>query len=146
MGSSHTRNSTRRAPKTRSVNPARGPSHKSTPSVARTRHTSKPNAATRRYGYVLQLADKLPGKGDTVEAPPTETPQKVSVILQAKLQGILDGIRVARDAAYVAGVAIRSQNADSDVEVATVLQRCVGDELDLQIEVVEVLLAWKLLS
>lgn len=30
--------------------------------------------------------------------------------------------------------ALRGQNADSDTEIATTLQRCVGDELDRQVE------------
>jgi hypothetical protein len=41
--------------------------------------------------------------------------------------------------AYVTSAALKAQDADSDNEAALVLQRCVADELDRQLERLDVL-------
>jgi hypothetical protein len=48
-------------------------------------------------------------------------------------------LKVAMAATVVCGAALKSQNADSDEDAAVVLQRCVADELDRQIERLDIL-------
>jgi hypothetical protein len=43
--------------------------------------------------------------------------------------------------AYVTSAALKAQDADSDTDAAVTLQRCVGDELDRQIERLDFLAA-----
>jgi hypothetical protein len=50
-------------------------------------------------------------------------------------------LKVAMAATVVCGAALKSQNADSDEDAAVVLQRCVADELDRQIERLVILAA-----
>jgi hypothetical protein len=50
-------------------------------------------------------------------------------------------LKVAMAATVVCGAALKSQNADSDADAAVVLQRCVADELDRQIERLDILAA-----
>jgi hypothetical protein len=50
-------------------------------------------------------------------------------------------LRVAMAATVVCGAALKPQNADSDEDAAVVLQRCVADKLDRQIERLDILAA-----
>jgi hypothetical protein len=58
----------------------------------------------------------------------------------AVLTDIRRHLQVAQAVVYVCSAALRHQNADSDNEIATTLQRCVGDELDRQIKRLDVLI------
>jgi hypothetical protein len=58
-----------------------------------------------------------------------ESPSNVSTLREVRAR-----LAIARAAAYTASAALRQQNADADAEIALTLQRCLGDELDRQIE------------
>jgi hypothetical protein len=51
-----------------------------------------------------------------------------------ELRNVRNNLNSACNAAYVAAAALREQITGLDGQVATVLHRCVGDELYLQIE------------
>jgi len=59
----------------------------------------------------------------------------------AVLSDIRLRLTIALAATAVCSAALRAQRADSDEDAAVVLQRCVGDELDRQIERIGSLLA-----
>jgi hypothetical protein len=61
----------------------------------------------------------------------------------AVLSDISLRLKVAMAATAVCGAALKSQNADSDEDAAVVLQRCVADELDRQIERLDAVIARK---
>jgi hypothetical protein len=50
------------------------------------------------------------------------------------LRQISRELEVAQAVVYLCAATLRGQAADSDIDVALSLQRCVGDELDRQIE------------
>jgi hypothetical protein len=66
----------------------------------------------------------------------TELPQSCAVLADIHLR-----LTVTLAAVAVCSAALRAQNADSDEDAAPVLKRCVGDELDRQIERIGGLLA-----
>ena len=49
-------------------------------------------------------------------------------------------LQVVQAIAYTCAAALSHQEADSDMDVGLVLQRCVGDELDRQIERIDALM------
>ena len=54
-----------------------------------------------------------------------------------ELQEIRNRLEIAMSVTYVTGAALKDQGADVDREAALALQRCVGDELDRQIECID---------
>jgi hypothetical protein len=58
-----------------------------------------------------------------------EDPTLVSVLRDIRLR-----LSVIRSVTYTASIALKFYSAEADVEVAVTLQRCVGDELDRQLE------------
>jgi hypothetical protein len=62
-------------------------------------------------------------------------------IVSSELLQIRERLALAMATAYVANVALKAQEADNDVDVALVLQRLVGDELDRQIERLDAVIA-----
>jgi hypothetical protein len=58
-----------------------------------------------------------------------------------ELQQIRNRLEIAMSVAYVTGAALKDQGADVDREAALALQRCVGDELDRQIERIDGLIS-----
>jgi hypothetical protein len=56
------------------------------------------------------------------------------------LRQIRAGLEVAQSAAYVSSVALHSQAADRDIDVALVLRRIVADEIGRQVERIDLLL------
>lgn len=66
----------------------------------------------------------------------TQPPRSCAVLSDIHLR-----LTVTLAAVAVCSAALRAQNADSDEDAALVLQRCVGDELDRQIERIAGLLA-----
>jgi hypothetical protein len=56
------------------------------------------------------------------------------------LRQIRAGLEIAQSAAYVSSVALHSQAADRDIDVALVLRRIVADEIGRQVEKIDSLL------
>ena len=75
-------------------------------------------------------------------APPK--PSKVRTATDSQhdtaLRQIRNRLEIAMSVAYVTGAALKDQGADVDQEAALALQRCVGDELDQQIERIDSLI------
>jgi hypothetical protein len=61
-------------------------------------------------------------------------PRPKHVVASDELAGIRQRLAVAMACAYVTSAALIAQQSDSDGEAALILRRCVGDELDKQIE------------
>ena len=65
--------------------------------------------------------------------------KRVSRPVRVELQEVIARLRQLQSALAVAVGALRSQNADIDVDIANLLQRSVGDTLQEQIEKLEAL-------
>ena len=76
-------------------------------------------------------------KGRRIVKPPAPKPPTVADTLIK----VRNGIEIAMSVAYVTGAALKDQGADVDREAALALQRCVGDELDRQIERIDGLIS-----
>jgi hypothetical protein len=66
--------------------------------------------------------------------------QKSSRPVRSELQEILGNLRQLQSVLAVAVSALRQQNADIDADIASLLQRSVGDSLQQQVEKLEALL------
>jgi hypothetical protein len=60
--------------------------------------------------------------------------------LRAELQEVIGELQGLQSAISVAVGALRQQNADLDADIATLLQRAVGDKLHEQVQRLETLL------
>ena len=69
--------------------------------------------------------------------PPTALPL-VAVLSEIRLQFL-----VAMAASAVCSAALKAQHADSDDDVAVLLQRSIADELSRQIERLDAVIAWE---
>jgi hypothetical protein len=69
--------------------------------------------------------------------PPTALPL-VAVLSEIRLQ-----LLVAMAASAVCSAALKAQHADSDGDVAVLLQRSIADELSRQIERLDAVIAWE---
>jgi hypothetical protein len=66
--------------------------------------------------------------------------EKASLPVRAELQEIVNRLRQVQSTLAVAVGALRQQNADIDADIATVLQRSVGDALEEQVERLEAIM------
>ncbi len=93
-------------------------------------------ALDRQLDSALQVARHAePARSD----PTTPSPTGHSA-LAAALRDIRRRLAVARSTAYTAATALRYECSDIDDDVAVTLQRCVGDEVDRQIERIDMLI------
>jgi hypothetical protein len=79
----------------------------------------------RRTEAILKAARSVKPASQSQDHGPT---------LVALLTDIRHRLAVIRSVTYTASVALKFHRADVEADVATTLQRCVGDELDRQVE------------
>lgn len=104
--------------------------------LSRSRGTKAGAALDRQLDSMLQVArDAEPARGD----PTTHSPAGHAASTNA-LRDIRHRLAVVRAAAYTAARALRHECSDIDDDVAVTLQRCVGDEVDRQIERIDMLI------
>lgn len=93
-------------------------------------------ALARQRDSILQVARAAePARGD-----PTMHSPAGHVASTNALRDIRHRLAVVRAAAYTAASALRYECSDIDDDVAVILQRCVGDEVDRQIERIDMLI------
>ncbi len=78
-----------------------------------------------------------PGSGGTSGEPPSDPAARERERLLDFLHWRILRLRLIMHVVYVSVLALQKQNADSDVEVAHVLQRYAGDKVCLEIEEIE---------
>ena len=109
----------------------------------------------RRRGFLpfpgksrRQPADQPLSPDTVVGRPGGNVPGAVGAIRRAlhdrsptdALRQIRAGLEIAQSAAHVSSVALQSQAADRDIDVALVLRRTVADEIGRQVERIDLLL------
>ena len=87
---------------------------------------SRPLHSTRPESKRLS---RNPRRQPASHCPPVRSLDSVSALSEVR-----NRLEVVRAAAYVSSAALRLQQADSDADVAIVLQRLVGDVLDREIQ------------
>jgi hypothetical protein len=102
--------------------------------------------ATRNHSRGTRLSGREGGNRPRTHPPqslkrPT-VPQlrETAATVRSELTDVRLRLAVAMSAAYLVSAALKGQEADSDSDSARVLQRCVGDTLDRQIERIDRLL------
>jgi hypothetical protein len=80
-------------------------------------------------------------KARSVERPSTSMPDPQVPGIDAEMADIRLRLALAMAVAYITSAALKARHADSDRDAAFVLQRHVGDALDVQIERLDFLAA-----
>ena len=110
------------------------------PSSARTSKVHLPLASGRRPRVVVASRT---GKRNATKTARVSAPTVLSRDgLTPALQAIHRKLTIAASVANVCAATLRAQATDHDTDVALCLQRCVGAEIDRQLEAIERLLEW----
>ena len=112
-------------------------SAKSVPKPRRKPATQKSSKVGAAAGVIhaARLASRGAQFAEQLRISPTQAVREMRAGVPATaLRQIRDHLEIAMSVAYVTGAALKDQGADVGREAALALQRCVGDELDRQIE------------